>query len=276
MLDVIDSLLRVFRAFVEHWAPVVETLVWAALIVWLVRKFYRPLLKVLITIQRRIAAGHGFETPWLKFPAASAQDQIEKKQEEVSQLLEAQAPPAPPANAPVQTPLPQEPTIKWESSTVVSKDKRERLFARVSEAENLAINALQAKVGVPISRNVSLAPRYIADGVFEENGRLTVVEVKYITSLTLIDNIIPRAIHQVRSAIGRMRRRDFLTAKAVIVLVVSHSRLVQPLKDLVEMQYTEMTAERVKFEVFSLYALRREFGFGAGTSEVDDPDLDIN
>jgi hypothetical protein len=254
------------------WAAFWNTIPWVALISFILWRYHKPISAVILALQKRIEGGGGFKVGTIEFPASSPQEQVQKKQEEVLQLLEAQAsaPPNIPVDTPAQTPLPQEPTIKWESSTVLSQEKRERLFAKVSEAENLAISALQAKVGVPIARNVALAPRYTADGVYEVNGELTIVEVKYITSLSQVADVVPRAINQVRSAIGRMPRRDFQTAKAVIVLVASHSRLVQPLKDTVAMQYGE-PAERVRFQVYSIYALRREFGLG-GSSEVDDPD----
>jgi hypothetical protein len=188
----------------EHISPLIQTVLWVALVGAIVWRFHAPLDGLLTALQKRIESGSSikagpFELGDLR--PQGVEEQVQKAQSEVSELLEAQADEVPDQRHP-----PAE------------------VKSRFAVAEDLALRALQVEYGKPISRQVSLGPDLGVDGAFTVDGELNIVEVKHFIRSK-------RALPTVRSTLESFqrafRRNHWRRVRVVLAVVLHHASEVE-------------------------------------------------
>jgi hypothetical protein len=147
----------------EHWAPLIQTLLWVGLIGGVTFRYRGQIQNLLEAITDRIKLGGGIKAGPLELSAIaspqSADAQRERAKAELRELTSSE--PASAANPNAQPPL---------------KQLEKELF----RVEDLALRAVQEAYGIPIGRQVEVAGRAQFDGAFVKHGFLFVVEVKYL------------------------------------------------------------------------------------------------
>lgn len=77
-----------------------------------------------------------------------------------------------------------------------TSQKAASVQSKYFQAEDLVLRAIQAEYGATVSRQVIAGSDMGFDGVFVTNGRLNIVEVKYVTS--------PRSFPRLRESLDRL------------------------------------------------------------------------
>ena len=145
----------------QYLAPLFQTFLWVGLIGAIVWRFHRPIHALLEALQRRVEQGSGLKAgPFELQP-------------------------------PIRPQSPDEQKAKLEDEVKVLVDERQIEPSNLSKSirtlsheylgvEDLALRAVQAEYGVPISRQVVLGRNTRVDGVFKKYEAMYIVEVKYM------------------------------------------------------------------------------------------------
>ncbi len=169
------------------FAPVVGTLLWVLLIVGLVGWFRKPLAAILAAIQKRIESGSTVKAGWFELSEhVRAQSPSEQRQRMETEIAEV--------------------TAQLSAERVQSfEDARPDAATLYLQAEDLALRAVQAEYGVPMTRQVAMnAGRMVEfDGAFVKDRQLHVVEVKTYVNAKSLDGI-RRSLERVASAAKEM------------------------------------------------------------------------
>lgn len=198
----------------EHWGPFLQTVLWVGLIGGIAWRFHKPIQQLLEALTERIKSGSDITAgPFSvrSLQSLSLQEQAVRANleiEEANAAANAPALPAPdgeaPAPAPTTTPPPTTPA------------PTPQFRARYFQAEDLALRAVQAEFGEPISRQVSAGPNQKFDGAFVHNNRMNIVEVKYV-SKPPPKALLQQLLHSVQSyVVGHNLKSVNLVLVAVV------------------------------------------------------------
>lgn len=227
----------------EHIAPLIQTVLWVGLIGIALWKFYAPLYGLLVALQRRIEAGSSIKagpfeiTDQLK--PQDAQKQQQKAAAEVEEAIQAAEPVV------EAVPVP-----------------REALKARYFQAEDLVLRAIQAEYGATISREVTAGADMGFDGAFVTNGRLNIVEVKYLRGPSGNVSRLQPSIERLASTVARY---GWSNAQIILAAVFEKADEVPRATELLKRMTAEM-ATPVVVRCFSLPELQARFGVGDGAN----------
>ena len=236
----------------EHWGPFLETLLWVALIVGITWRFHKPMHALLEAITDRIKGGSDVTLGPVSFKSISAPEQAERANREIEKAnAAAQAalpPPDPERHEHAQIPKPTLPPVPTPSATP-------QFRAMHFQAEDLALRAVQAEFGQPISRQVTSGRDEGFDGAFVLNNRLNIVEVKYVSrppSLAVFQD----TYSQIQSFIERNMLKS---VNAILVAVVDqHQHIDATLQQLHSV--ANNSAFPVVVRVYALDDLQAKFG----------------
>lgn len=179
-------------------ASVIQTILWVGLIGAIIWRYHRQISALLEAIQKRIDAGSGIKAGPFEIAPLQSQDpeqQKKKADEEISEVIES----AETAEA-IESPL--------------LSEKYDNLRTRYFQAEDLALRAIQAEYGIPISRQVNVGPIGF-DGLFAKGGTGHIIEVKYSQRLYPADHIRELA-ERIFSVIARYNWRNVKLIIAVV------------------------------------------------------------
>jgi hypothetical protein len=153
----------------EYLAPLIQTILWVILIIGILWHFHNPIYGILTALQKRIESGSNIKAgPFVLYDQLKPQDPIKQKEKSAIEIQE---------------------TFKQLSSdkklSLPSSASRNMAIIqeRYFQAEDLALRALQVEYGATISRQVTAGADMGFDGAFVINGRLNIVEVKYVKKL---------------------------------------------------------------------------------------------
>jgi hypothetical protein len=151
----------------EHIAPLIQTALWVALLAVALWRFHKPIYDLLVAFQKRIESGSNIKAgPFEITDQLRPQDPLKQKEKVALELAEdLGAPLEAEQHVDLQT-LPQ--------STIARQTK-------YFQAEDLVLRAIQAEYGATVSRQVTAGADIGFDGAFVSNGRLNIVEVKYLS-----------------------------------------------------------------------------------------------
>ncbi len=187
----------------EYIAPLLQTVLWVGLLGIVLRLFHKPIYDLLITLQKRIESGSNIKAgPFELTEQLKPQDpsqQREKAALEIEELMQEQRPEQ------VQK-LPE----------VVSR-KALALKAKYFQAEDLVLRAIQTEYGATVERNVTAGSDIGFDGAFVSNGRLNIVEVKYLARPTSNFFNILKSVDRIEASITRYGWRNVQILLAVVV-----------------------------------------------------------
>jgi hypothetical protein len=260
----------------EHWGPLLQTVLWVLLITVILWRYHDPIHGILTALQKRIESGSTVKIGQIELiQPQTAQQQTEKLTTEVVEAIQAEQVGYAAEDAPeyVVEPNPLLAAPRQESSLTairrqieltndsavqdrLRKDERALLTRLATEAENLAIKKLQTNVRVPINRNVNVGEYFPADGAYIENGRVTAIEVRFISVAKTAAYQIRRAFEALQT---RMSRSKVSNLDIILALVVEREA------DMIALIAATNSNPRsqpynVRIETFSLESLRKDFG----------------
>jgi len=134
------------------------------------------------------------------------------------------------------------------------------LKAKYFQAEDLVLRAIQAEYGATISREVTAGADMGFDGVFVTNGRLNIVEVKYLRGPSgNVSRLLPSMERLVNSIVCYSWRN----AQIILAVVFEKAEEVPRATELLKRLTSEM-AIPVVVRCFALAELQARFGVGGG------------
>ena len=243
-------------------ASLLQTCVWAGLIIWLVRIYGDAIRRAVEALIKRIEGGDNFEAAGIKLFAPTSQSTSEQAMRVNQEVLE--------ASTPVAVVDDEEAKCKNATSVGSSLDEQrgessnpsqlnqEPLPLRFLQAEDLALRSLQAQRGRPIQRQVKLFDCIQCDGLFEDGGVTNIVEVKLVKEMARIRVTLPVWVDRTRRLIESQGSVNMLKFRIIVVLVFPH--------DIQALEAAKLSAslrnDAIPLEVvtFSERALRAEFG----------------
>jgi hypothetical protein len=150
----------------EHIAPLIQTILWVSLIAVVLWQFYAPIYGLLVALQKRVEAGSSIKAgPFELTEQLKPLDSAKQKEKAASEVAEALQTSVDPGSV---------------TASVATIRTAANVQARYFLAEDLVLRAIQAEYGATISRQVTAGSDPGFDGAFVTNGRLNIVEVKYI------------------------------------------------------------------------------------------------
>lgn len=223
----------------EHVAPLIQTILWVALIGGIVWRFNKPIHGLLTALQHRVEGGSTIKAgPFELADQLRPQEPKAQKEKVAAELLEV---------APPQLPTPQ----------VIQGRKTNQ--ALLFQVEDLALRAIQSDYGEPISRQLSAGSDYGFDGVFTINGRLNIVEVKYVRERSSIPRL-RSSLEKIFSAVSKYNWRNV----QLILAVVFENAEDIPLSDELLLNTVKDLGIKTIVRPFSLAELQTRFGLETG------------
>jgi hypothetical protein len=146
----------------SDWIPFFQTVLWIALIGYVLWRYHAHLDSIFAALNKRISSGSGVKLGVLGMTvdveAQSSQQQIEKITEEVKQVDKE-----------------VEPIVGQQNVDIVTSERE--LISEAFAAEDLVMRELQDEFSIPINRQVSIGPGRF-DGLFIKGKIPHIVEVK--------------------------------------------------------------------------------------------------
>lgn len=233
----------------EHWSPLIQTVLWVALIGGMAARFHKPVRDLLEALTERIKSGSDVTAGPFSVKAMQSLSVAEQAARADQEINEANAI----AIAPPVTGQADE-TLPTSTPVPITPAPTPQFRAKYFQAEDLALRAIQAEFGQPINRHVSGGAGQDFDGAFVLNNRLNIVEVKYVARL-------PSAIsQQVLSHIHSfVRSNNLKSVNLILVAVVDRPTDVQEtLRRFTEVAESSLVPTVVR--VYALSELQAKFG----------------
>lgn len=236
----------------EHIAPLIQTVLWVGLVVWLVQRYHSPLLGVLTALQKRVESGGTVKLgPVELMEQLRTQEPAEQREKIAAEVAETL--PAPLAAGHV-------------SVTVVSDEPNQLSEEPASPdvvilAEDLAVRAIQAEYGQPINRQVVLG-RVRLDGAFVANGKFNVVEVKYVRDARSLSRL-EKSLVAMSNAIDTLHWRN---VHIILAVVFEREEDIGAASDVPLLDVGRNLPFSVTVRPFALAELRKRFGIDSPAS----------
>jgi hypothetical protein len=245
----------------DHIAPLIQTLLWVALVGGITWRFQKPIHALLEALAERVKSGSdvkagpfsisGMQPLAPPEQAARANAEIEEAYKAIDSGWSAapaySASPIAVGADPVQ---PNSDAVEARTSAPPPQFR-----AQYFQAEDLALRAIQAEFGQPIDRQVTGGYDRGFDGAFVLNNRLNIVEVKYVAKRPPA-SLMRATIDQIQSVVNRYRWRS---VNIIFAAVVDRTSDVED----VRVQLTEIadeTAIPTVVRVYALSELQAQFG----------------
>lgn len=273
----------------EHWGPLLQTVLWVGLISGIVIWANKPLHGILTALHQRIAGGSDITAGPFSLKDLKPQppeQQVEKAKAEVIEAPAAPALPAPVDASPPTTPAPAPevvvpPQTPATNGTPPAAQKRinelvvqlnevtktlDRITANTSQAqaylaEDLAMRTIQAEFNTPVRRQVTGGQDGGFDGVFESKGAVQIVEVKYIGKRASPGETAAR----IRESLLRIQRETsrygWTSAEIILATVFASAAIPPEHKQAIEAMCSDIG--RVTLRFYTLGKLKRQWGIDA-------------
>lgn len=233
----------------EHWAPLLQTILWVGLIGGIAYRFHKPIQGLLEALTERIKGGSDVTAG--PFSVKSMQslavpEQAARANQEIDEANEAAHAPALPA--PADEAQPPTPPVSTPAPTP-------QFRAQYFQAEDLALRAVQAEFGQPISRQVTGGRDKGFDGAFVLNNRLNIVEVKYVAKAPP-KALLQQALHRIQSYVAS---NNWKSVNVVLVAVVDRTTDIEPTLKRLTAVADEASLPTVA-RVYALSELQAKFG----------------
>jgi hypothetical protein len=226
----------------EHIAPLIQTILWVGLIAVVLWRFYAPIYGLLLALQKRVEAGSSIKAgPFELSEQLKPQDSAKQKEKAASEVAEA-----------LQTSV--DPEVVTSSAATLRTAAS--VQARYFQAEDLVLRAIQAEYGATISRQVTAGSDPGFDGAFVTNGRLNIVEVKYIGGPS---GNVSRLRHSIVRLISAVSRYGWHNAQIILAVVFERPEEVSRATELLKALTSDMPIPIV-VRCFSLSELQSRFG----------------
>lgn len=225
----------------EYMAPLIQTVLWVGLIGGILLKFHAPIYGILSALQKRIESGSNVEAgPFKLFDQLKPQDVSGQKEKVASELRQ---------------------TLNQaeEKDAATLKTPRLRTISpfqdRYFQAEDLVLRAIQAEYRSPVTRHVTGGSDRGFDGVLSVNGRITIIEVKYVSHFL---SVLPfqKALDYISKAVISYRWHD---PQIILAVVFERSDEISGGKLKLE-EIVKDIPITVIIKCYSIVDLREKFG----------------
>ncbi|SDA25098.1 hypothetical protein SAMN05216315_12637 [Nitrosospira sp. Nsp18] len=231
----------------EHFAPLIQTILWVSLIGIVLYRFHDPIYGLLVALQKRVEAGSSIKAgPFEINDQLKPQDPIIQKEKaalEVQEVLQAEGQEVLQAEGQ----LPPEVTLLNERMASVK--------ARYFQAEDLVLRAIQAEYGAPLHRQVTAGRDTGFDGLFIAEGRTNVVEVKYISTKARYPRLKPTIERLTKS----IQSYGWMNAQIILVLVFDREEDIKNVREILSVGFSQNPVP-VVVRIYSLGELKVKFG----------------
>ncbi len=235
----------------EHIAPLIQTVLWVALIVGIIWRFHSPIYGLLVALQKRVEGGSNVKAgPFEISDQLKPQDPIAQKEKaagEVQEVLQGQDLQIEPGQA--------------VSPAAAQTGRAALIQSRYFQAEDLVLRSLQAEYGVPVSRQVTAGRDSGFDGLFLANGRTNVVEVKYVAGR----GRSPAVKASVQRLTAAIREYGWENAQVILALVFENAEDVRAAREVLSSAFSGNEVP-VVVRVFTMDQLRDQFGVANETT----------
>lgn len=224
----------------QYTAPLIQTILWVALIGAVLWRFNKPLYGLLSALQKRVEAGSSIKAgPFELIDTLRPADPVKQREKIDAELIEA-AQSSGVSDAEVVSPR---------------SPPSSNLRAKYFEAEDLALRAVQAEFRAPITREITGGADSGFDGVFAADGRLNIVEVKYLRDASAASSL-SASVSRVAKAIEQY---DWPLVRLILVVVIERVERVADAELEILRALPDVNLSIV-VRVFSLKALQKRFG----------------
>ncbi|KFC75626.1 hypothetical protein FG93_00648 [Bosea sp. LC85] len=186
----------------EHWAPVIQTILWVGLIGVIGWKYHGHIERLLTSLQKRIDSGGGLKIGPVSLDELKPQTEEAQRQAVQNEVAVAaseqsalEAPQQPGAERVEMPPEPEPASSLRQSPTGVAE--------RALLMEDLALRALQLEYGAAITRQISIA-NVLVDGFAMINGSPHLFEVKYSRLRGSRPDRLERAAYRLKGLVSQM------------------------------------------------------------------------
>ena len=192
----------------EHIAPLLQTILWVGLVAGVLFRFHKPLHALISALAKRIESGST-----LKAGPFEIADQIRPQTTAEQAIRIAEEVKALPAAAMSTGTIEQSKPPPGLADVALE-------FARV---EDLALRTIQAEVGETITRNVKIGELLHVDGLYWKDGRLTLIEVKYLPNDLHVKKFALDAAAHFQESVTKEQKLAKLWPNLLIVLVYKNT-----------------------------------------------------
>lgn len=225
----------------EHIAPLIQTILWVALIAGIVWRFHIPIYGLLTALQKRVETGSNVKAgPFELTEQLKPQDPTLQKAKVATEIQEV---------------LQTEPQFLPATESVSQRSVSVR--AKYFQAEDLVLRAIQAEYGATVSRQVTAGRDGGFDGLFVSSGRTTVVEVKYISG--------QGSGHSFQSTIARItasiQQYGWQNPQIVLALVFERSEDIARTRERLALMFAKNPVP-VIVRCYTVAELQAQFGVG--------------
>jgi hypothetical protein len=141
--------------------PLIQTILWVSLILFLVLWLNKPIRQLLAAVRQRVETGSAVKAGWFELSELRTQpveQQLLRTKEDAAEVAR---------------------STQENSEKDHGENAAPLKTSNILLAEDLALRALQADLGVPFNRQISLGPDTGVDAAFARNGKLNLIEVKF-------------------------------------------------------------------------------------------------
>lgn len=225
----------------EHIAPLIQTVLWVCLIAAALLRFHRPIYGLLEALQRRVESGSNVEAgPFKLTEQLKPQDPLTQRQKAASEVAEALELGAVPDGNVAET----------------ASGRTASVQAKYFQAEDLVLRAIQAEYGSTISRQVTAGADMGFDGAFVTNGRLNIVEVKFLRGPS---GNVSRLRQSVERLVSAVVSYGWKNAQVILAVVFEREEEVARATELLK-NITSGMSVPIVVRCYSLAELQRRFG----------------
>lgn len=226
----------------EHIAPLIQTVLWVGLIAAVLWRFYSPIYGLLIALQKRVETGSNIKAgPFELTEQLKPQDPTKQKEKAESEVQEA---------------LQDSPEAEFAAMTSSPSQRAAGFQAKYFQVEDLVLRAIQSEYGATVNRQVTAGADMGFDGAFITNGRLNIVEVKYVAGSANTISKLRRSVERLSSAISGYGWRN-----AQIILAVVFERAEEMAKGSERLQeLISVSSVPIVIRCYSFSELQLKFG----------------
>lgn len=226
----------------EHIAPLIQTVLWVGLLGVVLWRFHDVIHGLLVALQKRVEGGSNIKAgPFELTEQLRPQDPSKQKEKAAIELEEA---------------LQGQPDAELPALPAPISQRAATLQAKYFQAEDLVLRAIQSEYGATVSRQVTAGADMGFDGTFVSNGRLNIVEVKYLSASSTVTSKLRASVDRIASAVSRYGWRN---VQIILAVVLEKADEVSKVSERLQAVASQSSIP-VVVRYYSFAELRQKFG----------------
>lgn len=249
---------NIFPELVKGLVPLLQTLLWFILSVIILKRFNSQIIGLIEALRKRIDAGDGvkagpFELLGSLRPKTS-QEQLADAEAATEEAIENNTEASDSACRDSSTTELKPEVVGRRDEKPIRPSSGRSMRSRYYMAEDLALRALQAEIGVPISRALQAGKGFSVDGFFVKDETPHIVEVKFRQSLHNPGDLKP----VVERIFYKLKELGWGNARVVLVVVFDTVDQIDRVQARIQKVFRDVADVEVR--CYSLEGLMIQFG----------------